>query len=401
MRRELQELHSHPGFTALATSRFISNVGNGISPVALAFGVLALPGATGKDLSIVMAARMFPMVALMLFGGVIGDRFKRNRIVGGADILGSGFAALSAISLIANQSSVFFLALMGALFGILNALWWPAMVGVLPEILPKEKLKDGNAIVALSNNIGFVVGALLGGTLVTLYGSGWALLIDAITFLIAGILLWNLDLPPMPKREENSVIHDLRIGWHEFVSRPWVIAIVCSFAVINMCFESIWQVLGPLAYDQGDNGPRNWSLNLAAVTTGMICGSALALKIKFKRPLATSMILIAISSVWNFAIASSQPLFITMICGAISGVAIDIFMVQWNTAMQSHIPEESYSRVAAYDALGSFGIAPIGVAFAGPAAAYFGITPTLWATGILTFLAAIASLSVKSLRTLK
>jgi hypothetical protein len=32
------------------------------------------------------------------------------------------------------------------------------------------------------------------------------------------------------------------------------------------------------------------------------------------------------------------------------------------------------------------------VAFAGPAAAYFGITATLWATGILTFVAAIASL---------
>jgi MFS family permease len=141
MRRELQDLHSHPGFTALAASRFISNVGNGISPVALAFGVLALPGATAKDLSIVMAARMFPMVALMLFGGVIGDRFKRNRIVGGADIIGSGFAALSAISLIVNTNQVsFFLALMGALFGILNALWWPAMSGVLPEILTEREI---------------------------------------------------------------------------------------------------------------------------------------------------------------------------------------------------------------------------------------------------------------------
>ena len=64
MRAQLSELRSHPGFSALAISRFVSNVGNGISPVALAFGVLALPGATGKDLSIVMAARMFPMVAL-------------------------------------------------------------------------------------------------------------------------------------------------------------------------------------------------------------------------------------------------------------------------------------------------------------------------------------------------
>jgi hypothetical protein len=77
MRAQLSELRGHSGFTSLATSRFISNVGNGISPVALAFGVLALPGATGTDLSIVMAARMFPMIALMLFGGVIGDRCKR------------------------------------------------------------------------------------------------------------------------------------------------------------------------------------------------------------------------------------------------------------------------------------------------------------------------------------
>ncbi len=401
MLNELRTLRSHKGFIPLVGSRFISNVGNGLSPIALAYGVLSIPGADGKDLSVVMAARFIPMVALMLLGGVVGDRYKRNRVVGGADIIGSVFVAISAISFIGHFPSVWLLAVMGAIFGVLNALWWPAMVGVLPEILPKEKLKDGNAIVALSNNIGFVVGALLGGTLVTLYGSGWALLIDAISFLIAGILVWNLDLPPMPERENNSVLHDLRIGWREFISRPWVIAIVCSFAIINMCFEAMWQVLGPLAYDQGTSGPRNWSLNLAAVTTGMICGSVIALKIKLKRPLVSSMILIAASSVWNFAIATSQPLLLTMLCGVVSGLAIDIFMVQWNTAMQTHIPEESFSRVAAYDAFGSFGIAPIGVAFAGPAAAYFGITATLWATGILTFIAALASLSVKSLRTLK
>ena len=401
MFQELRLLRSHKGFIPLVSSRFISNVGNGLSPIALAYGVLRIPGADGKDLSIVMAARFIPMVALMLLGGVVGDRYKRNRVVGGADIIGSVFVGVSAISFIGDFPSVWLLSVMGAIFGVLNALWWPAMTGVLPDILPKERLKDGNAIVALSTNIGFVVGALLGGTLVTLYGSGWALLIDAISFLIAGILVWNLDLPPMPERENNSVIHDLRIGWREFISRPWVIAIVCSFAIINMCFESMWQVLGPLAYNQGSSGPRNWSLNLAAVTTGMILGSVISLKIKLKRPLVSSMILMAAASVWNFAIASSQPLLLVMACGFVSGLAIDIFMVQWNTAMQKHIPEESFSRVAAYDAFGSFGIAPIGVAFAGPAAAYFGITATLWATGILTFVAALASLSVKSLRSLK
>ena len=67
---QLKELRSHKGFLSLVSARFISNLGNGLSPVALAYGVLSIPGADGKDLSFVMAARFFPMVALMLIGGV-------------------------------------------------------------------------------------------------------------------------------------------------------------------------------------------------------------------------------------------------------------------------------------------------------------------------------------------
>ena len=137
MLAQLKDLRSHTGFSSLAISRFISNVGNGVSPIALAYGVLSLPGATGKDLSIVMAARFVPLLTFMLFGGVIADRFQRNRLVGGSDMLGSFLAGISAISLIAGFSSTWLLALMGGLFGILNAIWWPAMSGVLPEILPK------------------------------------------------------------------------------------------------------------------------------------------------------------------------------------------------------------------------------------------------------------------------
>ena len=401
MRKQLAELGGHPGFSALALSRFISNVGNGISPVALAFGVLALPGATAKDLSIVMAARMFPMIALMLFGGVVGDRFKRNRIVGGADVIGSAFAAISAISLIVNSSSVLLLALMGALFGILNALWWPAMSGVLPEVLPKEKLQHGNAVIALTTNIGYVGGALLGGILVTAFGSGWALLVDAISFFIAGIIVWNLDLPTIVRENVNTVFQDLKSGWREFISRSWVVTVVVAFAVINLAYESLLQILGPLNFSKFDNGAQFWSFNLAALTTGMLIGSVISLKVHFGRPLLFAMLIISATSIWDFSLALSAPLWISLICAFLAGIAIDIFMVVWNTSLQSHIPEESYSRVVAYDAFGSFGLSPLGIAAAGPLAELFGVSAMLYVTGALALLAALASLSVKSVRDLK
>lgn len=401
MLNQLRDLRSHSGFTSLAISRFISNVGNGVSPIALAYGVLSLPHATGKDLSIVMAARFVPLLAFMLFGGVIADRFQRNRLVGGSDMLGSFLAGISAVSLIAGFSSTWLLALMGGLFGILNAIWWPAMSGVLPEILPKEKLQEGNAVIGLLTNLGYIIGTLGGGVLVSTVGAGWGLLVDAISFFVAGVIVWNLPIIGKIKDKSPGIIHDLVVGWKEFISRTWVIAMVVSFALINMAFESMLSVLGPLNFSDPVTGPKQWSYNLAGLSIGMLLGGIWVLKVKIGRPLYLAMILIAISAVWDYALAFDLPMYFSILAAIFSGISLEVFMVTWNTSLQSHVPEESYSRVSSYDTLGSFGIAPLGIVIAGPLAMHFGVNTILFITGTTTLLASIASLMVPSVRNLR
>jgi hypothetical protein len=385
----------------LAISRFISNVGNGISPIALAYGVLSLPGADGKDLSIVMAARFVPLLGFMLFGGVLADRFQRNRLVGASDMIGSFLAAISAISLIAGFSSVWLLALMGGLFGILNAIWWPAMSGVLPEILPKEKLQEGNAIIGLTTNFGYIFGTLTGGVLVATVGAGWGLLADAISFFIAGAIVWALPIIGKAKDKSPGILHDLIVGWREFISRSWVIAMVFAFALINMAFESMLSVLGPLNFSDPKSGPREWSYNLAGLSVGMLIGGIWILKTKIRKPLFVAMILVAISSIWDFALAFDAPMIFTILASIFSGISLEIFMVTWSTSLQSHVPEESYSRVSSYDTLGSYGIAPLGIVIAGPLAMQFGVNNILLVTGVTTLVAATLSLLVRSVRELE
>lgn len=400
MKKDLSDLIRIPGLRSVISARFISNLGNGLSPVALAYGVLSLPGSNGRDLSLVMVARFLPMVSLMLFGGVVGDRFKRNRIVGGADIIGSFFAGTSALSFIFGFASVPLLCLMGALFGVLNALWWPAMSGVLPEVLAKEMLQRGNAVVSLASNFGFVFGALLGGTVVTLYGSGWALFVDALSFLVAGILVWNINLPSLRSSEKKSMLHDLHEGWKEFISRSWVVAVVLGFTFINFSFEATISVLGPLSFKPAGNGPRDWSLNLALWTIGMIVGGIISIKIHLRRPLVVGMIVVGLSSSWNFSIAVGMALPIILVTAFFTGIAFEIFTVIWTTSMQKNIPEASYSRVVSYDALGSFALAPIGIVIAGPIAEAIGTSPALYFCGAITLLAALIPLTIKSVRNL-
>ena len=75
-----------PQFRRLMYSRLVSNIGNGISPVALAFGVLGLKGANGTSLTIVNGSLMVSLALFMLVGGVVADRFGRCRLVGASDI---------------------------------------------------------------------------------------------------------------------------------------------------------------------------------------------------------------------------------------------------------------------------------------------------------------------------
>jgi hypothetical protein len=104
--------------------------------------------------------------------------------------------------------------------------------------------------------------------------------------------------------------------------------------------------------------------------------------------------------VWDFALALDFPLPVAVLAAFFSGITVEFYLVSWATSLQTHIPENSFSRVNAYDALGSYGIAPLGIIIAGPLANHFGVNTILFATGSLTFIASCAALSVKSVRKL-
>ena len=113
MLEDLRVLRNYPGFTKLISARLISNFGNGFMPIALSFGILALPGGSASDVSLVLGVQLAPTIAFMIFGGVAGDRFKRNQIVGGSDIVGCLFVFLSAASFIFGFTTIALYVLLG------------------------------------------------------------------------------------------------------------------------------------------------------------------------------------------------------------------------------------------------------------------------------------------------
>ena len=404
MLADLKHLWLVPAFKTLLIARIISNFGNGLGPIALAFGVLGLEGATASSLSIVMAAQMGPMVLFMLFGGVIADRFPRAMVVGVSDVLLSAFVIANGVMLINGTATVFSLAVIAFISGSLNALWWPAFAGLMPEIVDEEDLQSANAVVGLGANGANIIGTVAGGILVAAIGAGWAMIADGISFLIAGLLVFTLrkyGKTRVQTEHSPTVYDDLVHGWKEFSSRSWVVAVVAGYAILNMIFESVFAVVGPVHAKEVLGGPKPWSWILAALSAGMIAGVIVSLKVRPRHPLLIAISAQVAVAVWIMTMGVTNWVPLVMVSAFFAGIAFDFFFVLWQTAMQTHIPRESLSRVTSYDAVGSLALAPLGLIVAGPLTEKFGTSTTLIAMGIVFIAILGAVLAVPAVRQLE
>lgn len=403
MKTETAELLRVPAFRTLLLARTISNFGNGLSPIAIAFGVLSLPGATPKSLSLVMFAQLLPIVAFMLVGGVIADRYPRALLIGSADMALSLFVIGNGIALATHNATVLSMMIVSFLGGTLNAVWWPAMTGLVPEIVDEDQLQPANSLVGLACNFANIFGTVAGGIIVATIGAGLAIVVDGISFFIAGILVFQLRKYGK-RREVNehspSVFDDLVHGWREFTSLKWVVAVVAGYSIIAMLFESAFAVVGPVFAKELLGGPKPWSWILASFSLGMVVGVITTVRVRPKRPLLIGISMQMGMVLWLLSMGQSVSIPLIMACAFVCGFAMDFFMVIWQTAMQANVPRESISRVSSYDAFGSLFFAPLGLVLAGPLVSRYGTQPTFTAFAIVIGLVILAMLAVRDVREL-
>ncbi len=383
-------------YRRLFGSRLVSNIGNGVAPIALAFGVLALPDGGPVGLSIVLAAQAVPLVLVLPIGGVIADRVGRPRMIAICDMVLAIVVAVIGLLFITGTATIPLLAALNVLAGTLNGLWYPAYPGLAVDVVPDEHLQPANAYMSVAGNGGFIVGTAIGGALVTLVGSGWAILLDAASFMVAGILVFTLRHFSRPHDSGESPIRDLVDGWKVFISYRWIVAVVVAFSFIVMVMRGAEEVLGPVLALEHYGGAAGWSVVLAAMSVGLLLGAFVASRLRIERPIAFGMILCLALPAWLITLALAAPLPVVMAGAFAWGFAIEVFQVMWFTALQRNVPAESLSRVSSYDAFGSLIFGPIGLAAAGPLLAVMPIAEAFALAALVAALGVLAALLVPS-----
>jgi len=383
-------------------SRLVSDLGTGIAPIALAFGVLDLPGADAGDLGLILFAAAVPRVVFMLLGGVVADRVDRGRLMVLAEVLAGLAQLVAGALLLTGTATVGLLCALAVVNGTAFSLFYPAYAGLVPSLVADPAdLQSVNALLRLSTNIAGILGTALGGLLVATLGAGLALVVDSLTFFLSAGLIWALGERARGRGgASGSAIADLRDGWREFTARRWVWGVVLLFSLMNIGFSSALGVVGPVRSLESWDGPATWALLLACFSAGTVAGVVLAIRLRPGRPLLLAMAIAPVMALPVVAMAPPLPVVVVAVLAFAAGVSSDVFEVLWITALQNNIPAESLSRVSSYDYLGSLAFVPIGLAVSGWAVATYGVEATMWVCAGLCLISALGLLDpqVRGLR---
>jgi MFS family permease len=374
--KDLVAALGEPRFKLLFAGRAVSDFGDKLVPVALAFAVLELDH-SASALGLVFAARLIPMVVLVLVGGVWADRLPRNVVMLTADGVRACTQALAAALLITGRAEVWHLMVLMAAYGAAQAFFDPASTGLVPQTVSRARLQQANGMLQLSRSTANVVGPAVGGVLVATVGPGWAFAADSVTFVVSAAFLALLRVGRESREARTRFVADLVEGWREFTARTWVWVSVAHFAFFHLLVLAPFWVLAPIVADDELGGASAYATILTAMGVGAILGGLVALRVEPPRPLATAFVLILFQIPVYLALAAAVPVGAIAALALVGAIAFNFANTLWNTVLQANIPPHALSRVSSYDWLGSLVFLPAGYMLAGPASEAFGVAETL------------------------
>src|SRR5690625_2605619 len=228
----------------------VTRFGNGIAPVALAFGVIDL-GGSASDLGVVVALYAIADVVTVLFGGVLGDRLPRQFVMVGTAVLAAVVQVTAPASLIGGWGTIWLLGVLGMLNGALGAVNGPSSMAITKQTVPERCLQAAVAFRRTLSNSAQIVAYGVAGVLVAWVGPGWALAVDAVTFGLGALCYARIAVPVIVGVDRQPLLEEMRAGVSEVFRHTWLWLLTVMAFVYHLFYGGAQDVLGPIVVGGG------------------------------------------------------------------------------------------------------------------------------------------------------
>ena len=282
MHEFLQLLRTNRNYRYLWLGQIVSEIGDHFNTIAV-FSLLLNRTGSGTIISAVMLARAIPMMLAGPVAGVSLDRFDRRKLMLASDLI-RGVVGLLFIFTVAYEPLWPVYVLSGALM-FASPFFTSGRTAILPAITSSEELHTANSLTQTTKFMTVTLGTLLGGVSAAGLGFEAAFLINGLSFLFSGWMIWLLQVEKGHFRPERKALteQDVAKPWSEYreglrylTSKPLLLGIgllQVGWALGGGAAQILFSLFGEIVFDRGATGIGViWS----AAGFGLVVGSAVA-----------------------------------------------------------------------------------------------------------------------------
>jgi MFS family permease len=361
-------------FRFLFTGESVSLLGDQFHFVALAWLTLQLTG-SGLALGSVLMVAAIPRAVFMLLGGALSDRWSPRSLMLWSNAIRAIVVGILAVLVLTGRAELWQLYLMAGMFGVVDALFYPAMSAILPMLVDEPTLPPANALMQGSQQFAQLIGPALAGVVVALVQTGPAFVIDSISFAVATVALLFVvggrrapaSAQPGDGEPAPSLLSTVRAGFGYAWSDPAVRSLILLTAAFNFAFTGPLSVGLPFMADHTlGGGSATFGILLSGFGAGALLGAVAAGSISRVPRLGTIVLLIAIGLGVGLGLLGVAPNVATAFgLTAAMGIGIGFINVHVVSWLQGRTAPDMRGRVMSMVMLGSIGLAPVSYALAG------------------------------------
>ncbi|QPF74040.1 MFS transporter [Roseateles sp. DAIF2] len=326
-------------FAVLWVATIAGNIGSFMRDVASAWVVTDLSPSPAA-VALIQAAATLPVFLLAIPAGVLSDILDRRRFLIAIQLL---LAAVSGtLMLLAHFQALTlpWLLLLTLLGGVGAALMGPTWQSIVPELVPREQLRDAVALNSLGVNVARALGPAAGGLLLGLAGAPVTYGTDVLSYLmvITALLWWRRPAPgPDPMAEQFASA--LRAGLRYTRASPELHRVLLRAVLFFASASAVWALLPLVARELLRGDASFYGLLLGAVGLGAIAGALMLPRLRARLDSDGLLLAAGLSAAAVLALlALAPPKALALALMALLGMAWIVALTTLGGAAQAILP---------------------------------------------------------------
>jgi MFS family permease len=386
-------------FGLVWSGQLVSQIGDGISKLALLWFVYAITGSPLKT-SVIGLLQTIPPIVLGPVIGVYVDRLPKKLLLITSDVLRALLIGIIPCLVTVESFTVALLYALVLLHAIATAVFGPALTAAVPAIVPRSQFTAANALLQSTTSLGIIFGPALSGLGIAAYGSQEVLCLNAATYLISAgclLLVRFADFAPgeLHAAASTTMMKDLIEGFRfAFVNQRLILLLTGTAALYSFGTSALTALFPVFARKLLGLGPVEVGYLWSALGVGLLITS-IGLVWITDWDLMIRTRLIAVTSVASGAaicvlVWTPDPYQAGILCGIIGGGIGALTPIAWGV-IQELAPRHLVGRVLGLYGTGAMIAAIAGITAFGWITERYGPQTGLLGIGVVLFTTALSA----------